>query len=192
MSTDIEAQSITGIQGNPLTTCSGINIGTLFVVDDQVRNGLTADQKVFLEQMARNVMQRLEEFREIKERRREIEMNKGLAAFVDGTVNLPLDNSRTQSSNSPNDRSGRGYGISRGQDRAIGNLPNSSDASSISFQQRASALSSSSSPAGLHGDDGSIDIPNDSTAKDNVNSRNTSGTDTPSHANKDNVSQADG
>lgn len=132
MSTDIEAQSITGIQGNPLTTCRGINIGTLFVVDDQVRNGLTADQKVFLEQMARNVMQRLEEFREIKERRREIEMNKGLAAFVDGTVNLPLDNSRTQSSNSPNERSGRGYGISRGQDRAIGNLPNSSDASSIS------------------------------------------------------------
>ncbi|KAI9871972.1 MAG: hypothetical protein M1830_002208, partial [Pleopsidium flavum] len=161
--------------GTPLITCKGINIGTLFIVDDQVRNELAADQKVFLGQMAQNVMQRLEEFRKTKEREGEIKMNKGLAAFVDGTVTLPLQASQTQ------------YHTSSTQDRASRDLLNSSDASSINSGDRASTSRSSSlSPTGFLDDNGDLINPNRSTTKGHVHPRNTSVT------NGDSVFQADG
>lgn len=70
--------------GVPLTTNRGINIGSLFVIDDRVRPDLTQDQKVFMTVMSRNIMAHLELGREAEERRRGQTMSRGLARFVEG------------------------------------------------------------------------------------------------------------
>ncbi|KAK4983007.1 hypothetical protein LTR50_007475 [Elasticomyces elasticus] len=72
--------------GVPLTTINGINIGTLFVTHFEPRTGLAPRQERFLGQMAQVVMRHLETNREARERRRETEMIRGLAAFVEGKV----------------------------------------------------------------------------------------------------------
>lgn len=74
--------------GVPLTTNRGINIGSLFVVDDQVRPDLTQEQKVFMTVMSRNIMAHLELGREAEERRRGQNMSRGLARFVEGYPSL--------------------------------------------------------------------------------------------------------
>lgn len=74
--------------GVPLTTIRGINIGSLFVIDDQVRPDLTQEQKVFMTVMSRNIMAHLELGREAEERRRGQTMSRGLARFVEGYPSL--------------------------------------------------------------------------------------------------------
>ena len=74
--------------GVPLTTDRGINIGSLFIIDDHVRPDLTQEQKVFMTVMSRNIMAHLELGREAEERRRGQTMSRGLARFVEGYPSL--------------------------------------------------------------------------------------------------------
>jgi len=74
--------------GVPLTTNRGINIGSLFILDDQVRPDVTQEQKVFMTVMSRNIMAFLELGREAEERRRGETMSRGLARLVEGFSHL--------------------------------------------------------------------------------------------------------
>ncbi|KAI9880255.1 MAG: hypothetical protein M1830_004600 [Pleopsidium flavum] len=74
--------------GVPLTTNRGINIGSLFIIDEQVRADLTQEQKIFMTVMSRNIMAYLELGREAEERRRGQTMSRGLARFVEGFSRL--------------------------------------------------------------------------------------------------------
>lgn len=74
--------------GVPLTTNRGINIGSLFIIDDHVRPDLTEDQRVFMNVMSRTIMAYLELGREAEERRRGQTMSLGLARFVEGFTHL--------------------------------------------------------------------------------------------------------
>lgn len=70
--------------GVPLITKKGIAIGSLFIVDDHVRNGLSSEDVHFMGVMARTVMSHLEMAREVEEHRRGMKMSRGLASFVQG------------------------------------------------------------------------------------------------------------
>ncbi|KAL8719851.1 MAG: hypothetical protein Q9225_003204 [Loekoesia sp. 1 TL-2023] len=70
--------------GTPLTTRNGINIGSLFILDDKVRPSLTPAQEKFLGTIAATIMGHLEVIREAEERRKVLRMAKGLNAFVEG------------------------------------------------------------------------------------------------------------
>lgn len=74
--------------GTPLTTNKGINIGSLFILDNVVRPPLTADQQSFLGSVAQIVMKHMEVFREARERKKEMRMSRGLNAFVEGKDHL--------------------------------------------------------------------------------------------------------
>lgn len=77
--------------GTPLTTDRGVNIGSLFVLDDKVRPRLDPDQEAFLGTMAQTVMKHLEMSREAEERRKGMQMSRGLNAFVEGKSSLGLE-----------------------------------------------------------------------------------------------------
>ncbi|KAL8948003.1 MAG: hypothetical protein Q9222_005771 [Ikaeria aurantiellina] len=74
--------------GTPLTTKNGINIGSLFVLDDRVRSRLTATQERFLGTIAATIMGHMEVNRDAKERRKVLRMAKGLNAFVEGKASF--------------------------------------------------------------------------------------------------------
>jgi hypothetical protein len=74
--------------GVPLVTKKGIAIGSLFIVDDRVRNGLSRDDIHFMGTMATTIMTHLEMVREVEERRRGMKMSRGLASFVQGRSQL--------------------------------------------------------------------------------------------------------
>lgn len=74
--------------GVPLITKKGIAIGSLFIVDDYVRNGLSSEDIHFMGAMARTVMSHLEMAREVEEHRRGMKMSRGLASFVQGRSEL--------------------------------------------------------------------------------------------------------
>jgi hypothetical protein len=74
--------------GTPLITKRGIPIGSLFVVDERVRNGLTRDEIHFMGTMASTIMHHLEMAREVEEHRRGVKMSRGLASFVEGRSEL--------------------------------------------------------------------------------------------------------
>ncbi|TKA80887.1 hypothetical protein B0A49_00838 [Cryomyces minteri] len=69
--------------GVPLRTKKGINIGSLFVLDDKVRPPTSKATLAFLTTMAANVMTHLETMVEREERNHALNMNMCLAAFVD-------------------------------------------------------------------------------------------------------------
>lgn len=77
--------------GTPLTTKKGINIGSLFVLDDVVRPPLTADQEAFLGSVAQTIMKHMEINREAQDRKNAMRMSKGLNAFVEGKDRLPAE-----------------------------------------------------------------------------------------------------
>lgn len=79
--------------GTPLTTENGVNIGSLFVIDDRVRPELTEDQQDCLGTIARLVMQTMKLNSEAEERRRSFKMSQGLQSFQDGRDNTDLDES---------------------------------------------------------------------------------------------------
>ncbi|KAL8715606.1 MAG: hypothetical protein Q9220_000943 [cf. Caloplaca sp. 1 TL-2023] len=74
--------------GTPLTTSNGINIGSLFILDDRVRPRLTASQERFLGTIAATIMGHMEVNRDAKERRKVLRMAKGLNAFVEGKASF--------------------------------------------------------------------------------------------------------
>lgn len=74
--------------GVPLITKRGIPIGSLFVVDENVRSGLSKDDIFFMGTMAATVMKHLELTREVEEHRRGMKISRGLASFVEGRAEL--------------------------------------------------------------------------------------------------------
>lgn len=74
--------------GTPLTTNKGINIGSLFILDNVVRPPLTENQQLFLGSVAQIIMKHMEMSREAKERRKVMRMSRGLNAFVEGKSHL--------------------------------------------------------------------------------------------------------
>jgi signal transduction histidine kinase/CheY-like chemotaxis protein len=84
--------------GVPLRTCRGINIGSLFVMDNKVRPCATLSERRFLGVMADNVVQHLELLKERRDRQRSTTMNMCLSAFVDRSGRRsPHSRSRTGS-----------------------------------------------------------------------------------------------
>ncbi|KAA6412070.1 MAG: hypothetical protein FRX48_04220 [Lasallia pustulata] len=77
--------------GTPLTTDRGVNIGSLFILDNRVRPRLNPDQEAFLGTVAQTVMTHLEMSREAEERRKAMQMSRGLNAFVEGRSSLGLE-----------------------------------------------------------------------------------------------------
>ena len=80
--------------GTPLTTKKGINIGSLFIIDDRVRPELTAAQVDFLGTVAGIVMRNMELNQEAEERKRSLKMSGALNAFQEGGVIIQDPNTR--------------------------------------------------------------------------------------------------
>jgi hypothetical protein len=72
----------------PICTKSGFNIGTLCVMDDRPRDGLSEVEIVFLSDMAITIMAHLEMARVKEVHRRSENMVKGLGLFVEGRSSL--------------------------------------------------------------------------------------------------------
>ncbi|KAJ5989694.1 hypothetical protein N7481_004904 [Penicillium waksmanii] len=87
--------------GAPLTTDSGINLGCLFVLDSQPREGLSDCEKDALGTMAAMAMDYLHVSRQAVEGRRASRLSQGLRLFVDGKSSF-ADNVYTSRSNTPN------------------------------------------------------------------------------------------
>lgn len=77
--------------GTPLTTKKGINIGSLFILDNVARPPLTADQEAFLGSVGQIVMKHMEINREAQERQKALKMSGGLNAFVEGKDHLSAE-----------------------------------------------------------------------------------------------------
>lgn len=86
--------------GVPLRTKKGISIGSLFALDDKVRQPISHGQLDFLATMAENIMSHLENMKEKEDRRRALNMNLCLAAFVDPEHQLRKRQRRRQSQSS--------------------------------------------------------------------------------------------
>ena len=71
-----------------MTTNKGINIGSLFIIDNVVRPRLSADQQSFLGSVAQIIMKHLEMSRDAQERKKAMRMSRGLNAFVEGKSSL--------------------------------------------------------------------------------------------------------
>lgn len=70
--------------GVPIRTKRGINIGSLFALDDKPRKEpISESNRLFLGTMADNVMAHMEMMREKEERKRALNMTQCLASFVD-------------------------------------------------------------------------------------------------------------
>jgi hypothetical protein len=70
--------------GVPLITKRGIPIGSLFIVDDRGRCGLSREEIHFMGTMACTIMEHMELVRSMEEHRRGVKMNRGLVSFVEG------------------------------------------------------------------------------------------------------------
>lgn len=77
--------------GTPLTTKRDVNIGSLFIIDDQPRARLSADQEEFLGTIARTIMKHMEINSEAEERKRAMRMSRGLNAFVEGKSRFDIE-----------------------------------------------------------------------------------------------------
>lgn len=69
--------------GVPLRTKKGIAIGSLFALDNKAREPLSRSNQMFLATMAENVMAHYENMKDKEDRKRSLNMNMCLAAFVD-------------------------------------------------------------------------------------------------------------
>ena len=70
--------------GVPITSPSGVNIGAYCILDDQVRDGVSKEELVFLGDMSQTVMTHLETVRALAEREHANRMVAGLGDFVRG------------------------------------------------------------------------------------------------------------
>ncbi|CAI7587000.1 unnamed protein product [Penicillium pancosmium] len=91
--------------GTPLTSDSNINLGCLFVLDPEPREGLNDFEKDILGTVAATAMEYLQMSRQAVEGRRALRLSQGLRLFVDGNSsfaqNVPVSRSNS-SSTSPN------------------------------------------------------------------------------------------
>jgi hypothetical protein len=94
--------------GTPLTTKRGINIGSLYILDDKPRDSIRSDQIEFLGTMASAIMTYLETQREAAVGRRMSRFNQGLNCFVEGrnTMSSPLDTAESSPLHSGEDQDG--------------------------------------------------------------------------------------
>jgi hypothetical protein len=95
----VEAPFFKYYAGVPLRTKKGIAIGSLFALDDKVREPLSRSNRMFLATMAENVMSHYENIKEKEDRKRSLHMNMCLAAFVDpeNQIKKPKRRTSTQS-----------------------------------------------------------------------------------------------
>ncbi|CAG8046288.1 unnamed protein product [Penicillium olsonii] len=93
--------------GTPLTSGSDINLGCLFVLDSEPRNGLSEYEKDTLSTMAALVMDYLQVSRQASEGRRALRLSHGLHLFVDGNSSF-ADQAIKSSSSSSSDSSPSG------------------------------------------------------------------------------------
>ena len=109
--------------GTPLTTKKGINIGSLFIIDNVVREALREDQEQFLGTIAQTVMRHLEMANEARERKKVMRLSLGMNAFVEGKSRL-----------SPEEM---------GQDTSLNSKPNTNNVRSLSPRKRPDSRSRS-------------------------------------------------
>jgi hypothetical protein len=85
--------------GTPLTTDNRINLGCLFVLDQNPRSGLTSSEKDTLGSLSMLVMDYLKVCRQASEGRRAAQLSKGLSFFVEGSSSFidSVDPSRADS-----------------------------------------------------------------------------------------------
>ncbi|KAJ5950345.1 CheY-like superfamily [Penicillium vulpinum] len=86
--------------GTPLTSDSGINLGCLFVLDSEPRQGLSDIEKDTLGKLAELVMDYLLVSRQATEGRRASRLSRGLHLFVDGNSSFPSNAHMSSRSNS--------------------------------------------------------------------------------------------
>lgn len=77
--------------GTPLTTKKGVNIGSLFILDNMVRTRLSDDHELFLATIAQTIMKHMEINMEAEERKKIMRLSLGMNAFVEGKSRLVLD-----------------------------------------------------------------------------------------------------
>ena len=82
--------------GTPLTTEKGVNIGSLFILDDVVRPCLSNDQERFLATIARTVMKHMEITMEADEGKKVMRFSRGMNAFVEGKSRVIKNDDLTQ------------------------------------------------------------------------------------------------
>jgi signal transduction histidine kinase/ActR/RegA family two-component response regulator len=90
--------------GTPLTSDSGINLGCLFVLDSEPRDGLSDIEKDTLGRVAELVMDYLLVSRQAVEGRRASRLSRGLHLFVDGNSSF-ASNARMSSPSNGSERS---------------------------------------------------------------------------------------
>ncbi|KGO50409.1 CheY-like superfamily [Penicillium expansum] len=86
--------------GTPLTSDSGINLGCLFVLDSEPRQGLSDIEKDTLGKVAELVMDYLLVSRQAAEGRRASRLSRGLHLFVDGNSSFARNTHMSSRSNS--------------------------------------------------------------------------------------------
>ncbi len=97
--------------GTPLTTKKGVNIGSLFILDDVVRPRLSHDHEQFLATIAQTVVKEMEITKEAEERKKVMRLSLGMNAFVEGKTRLVLDDPTHKTDMAPKDRSNRDGGL---------------------------------------------------------------------------------
>lgn len=97
--------------GTPLTTKTGVNIGSLFVLDDVVRPRLSDDHELFLATIAQTIMKHMEIAMEAEERKKVVRLALGMNAFVEGKSWLVLDDLAHKTGMTPIDRSSGDNGM---------------------------------------------------------------------------------
>ena len=99
--------------GTPLTTKKGVNIGSLFILDDVVRPRLSNDHEVFLATIAQTVMKHMEINMEAEERKKVMKLSLGMNAFVEGKNKLVPDALTPQPGMASKDRPDSGGGSTK-------------------------------------------------------------------------------
>jgi hypothetical protein len=101
----VEAPHFKYYCGVPLRTKKGVAIGSLFALDDKVREPLGHSNQMFLATMAENVMAHYENIKEKEDRKRSLNMNMCLAAFVDPENQIKRHRRKTSARSSSKPRS---------------------------------------------------------------------------------------
>lgn len=94
--------------GVALTNESGINIGCVYVVDDQPRSAINSEQARFLTKMAATIMDHLENIRAKEDIVRMTRMSQALHAFIEGEGTMVGDWQRMKKYNLPS-KAGVGF-----------------------------------------------------------------------------------
>ena len=99
--------------GTPLTTKRGVNIGSLFILDDVARPQLSNDHAKFLATIAQTIMKHMEITKEAEERKKVMRLSLGMNAFVEGRSRLVLDDPTHKQGMAPKDRPNSDGGLKK-------------------------------------------------------------------------------